>query len=587
MVLSPGSKSAYCAFNSSTVFWNGANATVWEPIEELTKMNLPEPQSVPFSSLMGDIEKGTVKIPQFQRDFVWNREKSAKLLDSIVKGYPIGTFILWKTKEELRALRSLGGLDLPPPPAGDFIHYVLDGQQRLTTLFAAVKGLKITRDDGESEDYSEFYIDLQAAEDEPIVLTALADTDRHKLIKLHDLLYGKLKQLSAYPERVQDKIQQYKDRINAYHFSSVLIKEAPIDVATEIFTRLNVGGVQLSVFEIMVAKTFDSKRNFDLAEQMGLLKGDLGVVDYETLPESVILQTVSILILKECRKKDILGISRTSIIDIWEPAIDAIKETVEYFRNTYRIPVSKLLPYPNLIVPFTYYFFKTNRKPTGDQSKFLQDFFWRASLGGRYSQSVESRLAQDVRRIDSIIDGQLPKYDWAVDTSAKFLAENGKFSVSRAYIKAILCVLAFKEPKSFNDNAIVRISNDWLKQANSKNYHHFFPRAYLTKAGWDDSYINHIANITIVDDFLNKREMRDRAPSKYMTQFDKENERLSECMKSHLISLDDSIWNDDYEVFFTSRCKALTKELKKRIIDRPVDHSSPAAAASDTESDSE
>ncbi len=72
-------------------------------------MNLPEPLSVTFSSLMNDIEKGNIKIPQFQRDFVWSKEKSAKLLDSIIKGYPIGTFILWKTKDELRALRNLGG----------------------------------------------------------------------------------------------------------------------------------------------------------------------------------------------------------------------------------------------------------------------------------------------------------------------------------------------------------------------------------------------------------------------------------------------------------------------------------------------
>jgi hypothetical protein len=88
-------------------------------------VNLPEPQSLTFSSLMSDIEKGIIKIPQFQRDFVRSKDKSAKLLDSIVKGYPIGTFIFWKTKEELRALRNLGGLNLPPTPEGDYIQYVL------------------------------------------------------------------------------------------------------------------------------------------------------------------------------------------------------------------------------------------------------------------------------------------------------------------------------------------------------------------------------------------------------------------------------------------------------------------------------
>lgn len=73
-------------------------------------MQLPEPSSVPFNTLMAEIEKGLIKIPQFQRDFVWSKDRVAKLVDSIVKGYPIGTFILWKTKEELRHIRNLGGL---------------------------------------------------------------------------------------------------------------------------------------------------------------------------------------------------------------------------------------------------------------------------------------------------------------------------------------------------------------------------------------------------------------------------------------------------------------------------------------------
>lgn len=545
-------------------------------------MNLPEPLPVTFTSLMGDIEKGTIKIPQFQRDFVWSKERSARLLDSIVKGYPIGTFILWKTKEELRALRNLGGLDLPPTQEGDFIHYVLDGQQRLTSLFASLKGLKIQREDHE-DDYSEFYLDLEAAEDEPIVLTERADTDHHRTIRLHDLLYGKLKTLTGYPEPLQDRIQSYRDRINAYQFSAILVKEAPIDVATEIFTRLNVSGKPLSVFEIMVAKTFDSKRDFDLAEKFDALVAELDTVDYGTLPESVVLQTISILLVRECRKKDILKLPRKKIIEIWPAAADAIKEAAEYFRNAYRIPVARLLPYPNLIVPFAYYFYKKKRKPTGKAQKYLQDFFWRAALGGRYSQSVESRLAQDIRKIDAIIEGKLPKYEWAVDTSWEFVQNNGWFSVGRAYIKALLCILAYREPKSFVDNSVVRISNDWLKQANSKNYHHFFPRAYLRKQGEEEVYINHIANITIVDDFLNKREIRAQAPSKYMAKFAKQNESIDACMRTHLISLSTfGVYEDDFDTFFVRRCKAFSRELKKRIIEQEIDSKESAMPAQHT-----
>lgn len=546
-------------------------------------MNLPEPKSTTFPSLMADIEKGITKIPQFQRDFVWGKEKSAALLDSIVKGYPIGTFILWKTKEELRSVRNIGGLSLPETPQGDYTEYVLDGQQRLTSLFAALKGLTIERED-RKDDYSEFYLDLDAADDEPIVLTELADTDDHTRIKLHDLLDGDIELLTSFAKPHQQRIQEIRDRIKSYQFSSVLIREAPVDVATEIFTRLNVSGKPLSVFEIMVAKTFDSTADFDLAEKFDALIAELEKVDYGTIPDSVVLQTVSILLIKECRRKDILKLARKDVIAMWPVAANAIKDAVEYFRNAYRIPVSRLLPYATLIVPFAYYFHKAGKKPTGEQKKLMEDFFWRASLGGHYSQSVETRLAQDVRKVDKILEGRTPKYEWAVDTSSEFIDINGGFSLGRAYIKALLCILAYHEPKSFVDNSVVRISNDWLQRANSRNYHHFFPKAYLKKNTEEEEYfINHIANITFVDDWLNKSVIRDLPPSKYMKKFQKENGNLAVCMKSHLISLDKAgIFEDDYDIFYRKRCQALSRELKKRIIEQDIDTKEPAVAAQDT-----
>src|SRR4030042_4359605 len=132
-------------------------------------MNLPEPLNKQFSSLMDDIGSGRLKIPQFQREFVWDIKKSASLLDSIVKGYPVGTFIFWKTKDRLRSVKDIGNLNLPEPAPGDYVNFVLDGQQRITSLFAAFKGEKITRNDGKIEDFSEIYIDLDANEDEKIV----------------------------------------------------------------------------------------------------------------------------------------------------------------------------------------------------------------------------------------------------------------------------------------------------------------------------------------------------------------------------------------------------------------------------------
>ncbi len=530
-------------------------------------MNLPQPSHTTFLSLINCIETGQLKIPQFQRDFVWVIDKCANLMDSIIKGYPIGTFIFWKTKERLRSIRNIGGIDLPEPPEGDYIQYVLDGQQRITAIYATLKGLTISRDNGD-DDLGEMYVDLLASEEEPIIITDISNKSKSDIIKLTDLLYGCLTLLVGLPKIHHTKLEEYKQRIESYCFPTVLVDNAPIDVATDIFTRINIGGKPLSVFEIMVAKTFDSAKDFDLSEKYAELINSLENVDYETISDSTVLQTISVLLEKDCSKKTILRLNKNDFIDVWPDAVDAIEHAVDYFRNYYRIPVSQLLPYNALIVPFAYFFYKHKQKPTGNKQKYLQDFFWRTSLAERYSHSLETKIAQDIDRIDEILNNRLPKYDYQVDASPDYIFENGWFSTGRSYIKAILCLYAFQEPKSFIDDSIVKISNDWLKQANSKNYHHFFPKKYLEKKGIEEFNRNNILNITIVDDYLNKRAIGAAPPSIYMKKFSKDNPILDQTMKTHLINDIGSygIWSDDYDLFLDMRAKAISKEIKKRII---------------------
>lgn len=535
-------------------------------------MNLPEPISRTFSGLIADIEQGQIKIPQFQRDFVWDIKKSAKLMDSIVKGYPIGTFIFWRTKERLRTIRDVGNFKLPEPKDGEFIDFVLDGQQRLTTLFASLKGLTIERDN-RIDDYSAIFINLNATEDDEIVTIDIEGLEPGTFIKLTDLLYGGLTLLASYDNQHHKIIEEYKKRIESYNYAIIQIKEAPIETATEIFTRINVGGKPLSLFEIMVAKTYDAEKDFDLSEKFNQLIDNLRPLNYETLSDATVLQAVSMILTKECTRKQILKLEKQRFITTWDSATDAIERAIEYFRGFYRIPVSQLLPYNALVIPFAYFFYHHSDKPTGEKQKYLQDFFWRVSLTGRYSSGVEGKLAQDIKRIDLILEDKLPKYEWSVNVSTEFISDNGWFSAGRSFIKAILSLYAYHQPKSFNDNSLVNISNYWLKQANSKNYHHFFPKAFLTKQGEEYFYINHIVNITIVDDFLNKREISANPPSKYMSKFSKVNEELEATMKTHLIKDIENygIWEDDYDKFYNARLKEISKELKKRIIEQDVD----------------
>jgi hypothetical protein len=222
----------------------------------------PENHNKKYDALFLEIDQGRVKLPLFQREFVWDKEQSAKLVDSLLtklvdsllKGYPVGTFIFWKTKDELRSYKNIGNFTLPSTPKGDFVEYVLDGQQRITSLYTIRKGIRLTKDNREI-DYKDIFIDLDY---DPIVDEQIVVFDKvanRTYVSAHRVLTEKLgvfyKTMNA---QQADRIQEYRDRLTKYDFSCITIKEYPIDIATEVFTRINTGGKTLTLFEIMVAK---------------------------------------------------------------------------------------------------------------------------------------------------------------------------------------------------------------------------------------------------------------------------------------------------------------------------------------------
>ena len=524
--------------------------------------------------LFADIDTGYTKIPKFQRDFVWSKVQTSKLIDSIIKGFPIGTFIFWKTREELRHVKNIGNAELPSQKAGESVAYVLDGQQRITSLFAVKKGLIITKE-GKEIDYKDISIDLSLNPDDEEEVVSTDPIEGSSCISVYQLLNGSLVELiDKYSKDDIGKIGIYQKRLTTYDFSTILIDEYPIDIACEIFTRINTGGMELTLFEIMVAKTYDQERGFDLADEYEMLidngdhEKDLKDAGYETIPTSTILQCIAACLIQDVRRKSILKLDKSDVIEIWPSVKDSIFHAIDFFSSQYRIPVSRLLPYPGLLVPFTYFFFNNNgNPPTSIQNKLLLQYFWWVSLLRRFSSGVESKLAQDFKRIDDILEGNAPSYQGEEIELTLDGVINRPFSTGDSFCKAILTLYAYHVPRSFSDNSLVKIDNSWLKVAFSKNYHHFFPKNYLKRNGFTEYEANSIVNITIVDDYLNKRAIGAKAPSNYMNTFKKDNDDLVKTMKTHLIDdLDDfGIWNDDYKAFLDKRGKKILRELKKRL----------------------
>jgi len=140
------------------------------------------------------------------------------------------------------------------------------------------------------------------------------------------------------------------------------------------------------------------------------------------------------------------------------------------------------------------------------------------------------------------------------------------FTTSNAFHKGVLCMLAYFQPKRFNDNSLVLLDNSWLNISTSKNYHHFFPRAYLRKIG-KENFANAIANITFVDDYLNKRIIRAKSPSIYIQEFKAQNPHIDETLKSHLIDdINEYGIPYAYDTFLEKRSERIAAEIIKRIV---------------------
>ena len=479
----------------------------------------PQNQNKKYEHLFSDIDRGYLKIPKFQRDFVWSKNQTANLIDSIIKGFPIGTFIFWKTREELRHVRNIGNFNLPDTPKGEYIHYVLDGQQRITSLYALRKGLKVTTNDKKEIDYKDIYVNLAYEPDSDEEIVTIDKPEGSPSISVYDLLSDDLIEITDnYEKEERKKINIYNKRLTNYDFSTIEIADYPIDIACEIFTRINTSGQELTLFEIMVAKTFDQERKFDLAkeyEKLNYSEGsekDLKDAGFDTIPPSTVLQCISAYLCQQVRRQDILKLDKCKFIESWELVKDGIFCAVDYIRTHLRIPVSKLLPYNALLIPYSYFFIRSGGKsPTNLQNKLLTQYFWWASLSYRFSSGADGKIALDLKRMDDILNETQPTYrgeelDLTMDKLRWYW-----FSTGDAFCKAILCLYTYFEPKSFRSNSIVKIDNSWLKVSTSKNYHHFFPKSYLKKQGVEEWKGNSILNVTIVDDFLNKREIGSRA----------------------------------------------------------------------------
>lgn len=543
-------------------------------------MGMPTGLNPTINEIIKSITDGEYRIPRFQRDFVWDIKKSASLLDSIFKGFPIGSVILWKTKNELSEIRNLGGIVIPGRDTGRYTSYIIDGQQRLTSLYFSLNGLKTSN----GSDFSDMCISLVANRGEQLVYDSMpknASPDDYVNLKS---LFNATALLGPHPE----KRLEYYQVLLQYKISAIEIDDENLDLneVIEIFERLNLGGKKLNLFSIIAARSYKTPEEdgygFDLAKTFDQFNKKLDDNNYGKITDSTFLQAISACLIGKVNKAEILKNLHSDLITkCYSDVEKAIFSAIEHLKGqNYGVLVSNLLPYQRMLVPFAYFHYKIgNKHISPEQEQYMIDYFWRCILGKRYNSSADTNLNTDLIKIQRIVEGEKPNQE-PIILSPRSIFENGRFVLSSAYVIGMLCLMALASPQSFSVGRTINITNDSVSNSAKKQYHHFFPKKSNAISNNSEyiAIVNNVVNVVFMDAITND-QISNRNPSDYISAFSSSNSGFAEIIESHYISLNGyGIDNDDFLTFLNARSRAFYNRLCKLIIPCKFDTISDIAA---------
>ncbi len=472
------------------------------------------PTAPKIDRIMKRIEEGDIKIPAFQRGFVWNQEQVLALLDSIYRDYPIGSILLWQTSEKLKSTRNIGGFLIPERDPAYPVNYVLDGQQRLATIYAI-----FCKDRGRDPQNARYY-DI-----DPDIFEIYFDLDDDKFVPDGDLVDGhaNLKMTSLLDaDRFFDDVNKLnkKYRKKARDLQSKFMNyEIPVVTTTKrskeevgtIFERINNTGTRLTVLDLMVAWTWGEE--FHLREELDQIKEILGSKGFGETPDKIVLQCLAGIVEKTTKTKDIIGLEPETVRNSMDLLKISLEKSVDFLSTELNVISRDFLPHSHQLVPLTFFFSRVNT-PNQEQSKTLKQWFWKTSFSKRYSGSTDMKMNDDIVFFEKVVKGDcsdIKKYSYSVDKSSIL---NQRFSISSPFARAFLLLLAQKNPLNLVNGNKIDLGTA-LSKYNSKEFHHIFPRTFLKNKGVETEKINSLCNFSFIPADSNKT-ISGKSPSDYI-----------------------------------------------------------------------
>lgn len=480
---------------------------------------MSEPLSI--RKLVDRISTGDIRIPAFQRDFVWEPDQVAFLLDSIYKGFPIGTVILWRTDKRLSTEKKLGHFRLPEPHKNYPVNYVLDGQQRLTSLFSVFQ----TELKPESAEWVDIYFDMQAKENlQESLFLALdrpeVDLARHFPVKT---LFDSVAYRQATKDLDEEKaliIDQLQSRFKEYLVPNETFETDDRNKVAIVFERINRAGTDLNVFELLSAWSWSD--DFALVDKFSALQESIADHGFADLCDDKDLQLkiCAGVITGETTPNKILDLQGSEIRARFAEIERGILGALDFLKKQAGVSQYKLLPFPGVLVPLSVFF--ATDKTDGyvyktKQKKALLTWFWRSVFTRRFSADVNQRQSADIYELLQLKKNpnykiKLPRAENKID-----FAKSG-FNIGTANSRALVLLLSSAAPHSFLSGAKVD-TDKVLKKASKHEFHHIFPKKYLLDRSYVNEEINCLANICFLTRGDNNT-IKDKSPREYLNLMD-------------------------------------------------------------------
>ncbi|QQR73406.1 MAG: DUF262 domain-containing protein [Holophagales bacterium] len=541
-----------------------------------------------LKDLLGEIHSRTMALPDFQRDFVWEPVATQELIVSIAYNYPAGSILRVRDRARLFAAREFEGA--PKLDGGTHTFLVLDGQQRLTSLYQAFFGV------GEHKYYLSLKKLIDGADFEDALFHVRASTKwaqaredfsvqaRELLMPLSVLKGGAggflqwvIKVTNPMPaddrtamlDRLTRIDEDWIKTIDDYHFPVVTLSEkTEADALCTIFETLNRTGVKLSVFELLTARFWP--HGINLRALWDEAKAAYPIIaDFEVDPYSV-LQAIALASrdTPSCKRGDVLNMSASDIREWWDRVVLGLVDGLGILRDDCKVMLPKWLPYNSMIAPLAAVLAgasSTRGPEAGAMREKLKRWFWCAVFGQAYDSSANSQAAKDVAELRTWMGGgPAPESVRGLRFDPNTLLD--VTPRQRAIYSGTICLIlgSGTGARDFHSGGLITTS---LMVDQDIDDHHVFPDDYLLRhrgislARRRDCVLNR----TLIDRSTNQR-ISNRAPSDYLAEMRTTRDfPFDEVLTSHCLPSgnESALLCDDFDRFLMWRQERLWAEIRR------------------------